>query len=410
MIEQFKSYFVKLERLSSTELDRSAEKLVVAENGNIAKLIAHIAEMSARKVALELGYKNLFDYCIRRLNLSEGAVPARIHVANVSRRFPQLLVALAENRISLTVASLLAAHVSENNVDKLISDCAGMTRKQTEVYLVTLRPKPVFEPSIRKRPSRPQPLAPRPQNERLTPKAPSPPLEQTPPKSSPTILQPARPDEFNFRFAAGRDFRDKFERLAEVLGVENAQKHMADILEKALDIALEKKDPKKKFERRKKREKSSKSRSRSNDVAKNDQPAKSRYIASEVSERVHARSNYQCQYCSSDGTRCSSRTGLQIEHVRPFGIFRSNDERFLQLLCAQHNGLAAERVYGKAFIQQKIYERGKRRDARRRAARDSFEVNASSAEVPGLPPKTPSQRFYQGTPLSGKASHRLPTP
>ena len=86
MIEQFKSYFVKLERLSSAELDRSAEKLVVAENGNIAKLIAHIAEMSARKLALELGYKNLFDYCIRRLNLSEGAVPARIHVANVSRR------------------------------------------------------------------------------------------------------------------------------------------------------------------------------------------------------------------------------------------------------------------------------------------------------------------------------------
>ena len=80
MIEKFKSYFSKLERLSSAELDRSAEKLVVAENGNIAKLIAHIAEMSARKAALELGYKNLYDYCVRRLNLSEGAVPARIHV------------------------------------------------------------------------------------------------------------------------------------------------------------------------------------------------------------------------------------------------------------------------------------------------------------------------------------------
>ena len=159
MIDQFKSYFVKLERLSSAELDRSAEKLVVAENGNIAKLIAHIAEMSARKAALELGYKNLFDYCVRRLNLSEGAVPARIHVANVSRRFPQLLVAFAENRISLTVASLLAAHVCEDNVDKLISDCAGMTRKATEEYLVALRPKPVFEPSIRKRP---RPAAPSP--------------------------------------------------------------------------------------------------------------------------------------------------------------------------------------------------------------------------------------------------------
>ncbi len=98
---------------------------------------------------------------------------------------------------------------------------------------------------------------------------------------------------------------------------------------------------------------------------KNDEPAKSRYIASEVSERVHERANYQCQFCASDGRRCIARTGLQIEHVRPFGIFRSNDERFLQLLCTQHNGLAAERVYGAAFMQRKIDERGRRREAPR---------------------------------------------
>ena len=111
MIEQFTSYFKKLERLSSDELHRSAEKLVLAENTSIAKLIAHLAEMSTRKTALALGYKSLYEYAIRRLNLSEGAVPARIHVANVSRRFPQILVALAESRISLTVAALLAPHL-----------------------------------------------------------------------------------------------------------------------------------------------------------------------------------------------------------------------------------------------------------------------------------------------------------
>ena len=172
MIDKFKSYFAKLERLSCAELDRSAEKLVLAENENVAKLIAHIAEMSTRKAALELGYKNLFGYCVRRLNLSEGAVPARIHVANVSRRFPQLRVALAENRISLTVTSLLAAHVSEDNVDKLISDCAGMTRKETEEYLVALRPNPVFEPLICRRP---QPSAPPSRLEKPTPHAPAPP-------------------------------------------------------------------------------------------------------------------------------------------------------------------------------------------------------------------------------------------
>ena len=374
MIEQFKSYFIKLERLSDAELNRSAETLVAAENGSIAKLIAHIAEMSAPKTALELGYKSLFDYCIRGLNLSEGAVPARIHVANVARRFPQLLVALAERRISLTVAGLLAPHVSENNVDKLISDCAGMTCKATQEYLVALEPKPVFEPSIRRRPSGQQPTAPpQPQNDKSSSNAQKPPLQQTPPKISPTILQPATPDEFNFRFSADREFKDKFDRLAEVLGVENAQNHMADILEKAIDIALEKKDPKKKLERRqerdKKREDSTKAQPRANEMAKNDEPAKSRYITSEVSERVHARAGYQCEHHALDGRRCSSRTGLQIEHVRPFGIFHNNDERFLKLLCPAHNGLAAERVYGAPFIQRKIEERRRRRDAGRSASR-----------------------------------------
>ncbi|TDI48157.1 MAG: hypothetical protein E2P02_01590 [Acidobacteria bacterium] len=195
--------------------------------------------------------------------MSEGAVPARIHVANVSRRFPQLLVALAGRRISLTVAALLAPHLTEDNVDKLISDCAGMTRRQTEEYVVAFKPKPVFEPSIRKRPSTTA-MEPSPSPSSSSP-APKPPPVETP-KSSPAILQPARPEVYNFRFSADKDFKDKFERLAEVLGVENAQKHMALVLEKALDLALEKKDPKKKLERRRKRQEGATAKSRLNEV------------------------------------------------------------------------------------------------------------------------------------------------
>ena len=65
MLERFKNYFGKLERLSDGELDRpafalrasarpsrslgvgwSAEKLVCAEKQNVAQLIAHIAELA----------------------------------------------------------------------------------------------------------------------------------------------------------------------------------------------------------------------------------------------------------------------------------------------------------------------------------------------------------------------------
>ena len=277
MLERFKNYFGKLERLSDGELDRpafalrasarpsrslgvgwSAEKLVCAEKQNVAQLIAHIAEMSSRKVALELGYKSTFHYCVERLRLSTGSVASRIHVANVSIRFPQLLVALAENRISLTVAGLLAPHLSEDNVDKLLADCAGMTKKEVLEYLVRIEPKPVFEPSIRRRPPRPLPVEAAPTERPTTPPRELTMRTQQLSPSSPNILQPAQPTAFNFRFSANRSFKEKFERLAEVMGVENAQKHMAEILEQALDVALDKKDPKRKFERRKARQKATK--------------------------------------------------------------------------------------------------------------------------------------------------------
>ena len=137
----------------------------------------------------------------------------RIQVANVSRRCPQILVALAENRenrMSLTVAGLLAPALTESNVEQLLSDCAGMSRREVEEYLVALRPKPVFMPSIRKTPSRPASAS----------VLKTPPVQARPtPRVAPSILEPATPVTFNFRFAAERRFKDKFERLAEVLGV-----------------------------------------------------------------------------------------------------------------------------------------------------------------------------------------------
>ena len=122
-----------------------------AEYHNVALVIAHIAELSRRKGDLKLGYPNLFVYCVKKLGLSEGSVALRIQVANVARRFPQVLAALAEGRISLSVAGRLAPHLGEENVEKLLSDCAGMTKRALEEYLVGQGPLPVVDPSARGR-------------------------------------------------------------------------------------------------------------------------------------------------------------------------------------------------------------------------------------------------------------------
>jgi hypothetical protein len=394
MVDEIKAYFETLEGLSAEELSESVEKLVRTEKRNVALVIAHIAEMSRRKAELACGYKNLFDYCVRRLRLSEGSVALRLQVANVSRRFPQILVALAENRISLTVAGHLAPHLREDNVDKLLSDCAGMTKRAVEEYLVALRPKAVFSPSIRKRPSskgerdkvqqpkgQKETAQEREQSKQSCPVASAEETPSQPPRSSSAnVLEPARPDVFNFRFAADGNFKAKFERLAEVLGVENPLKNMAEVFEKAVDISLEKKDPKKKLERRVERQSkrsTPSSGSRPDEIRPEGSPnkpegkGKSRYIPSEVRERVLARAGHQCEYRAKDGTRCSSKTGLQIEHSRPFAIYRSHEEHFLKVLCRRHNLFQAERVYGAEFIRAKIEEK-KRQKVSRSGVRQSF--------------------------------------
>ena len=169
------------------------------------------------------------EYCVRRLNLSEGSVALRIQVANVARRFPQVLASLAEGRISLSVAGRLAPHLVEENVERLLEDCAGMSKRAVEEYLVSLSPKPTFEPSIRKRPSSATKVERNSREEERSGTAP--PLEETSPLPSPAprgLLEPARPELYNFRFAAGKTFKEKLVRLAEVLGVESPEKNMAE--------------------------------------------------------------------------------------------------------------------------------------------------------------------------------------
>ena len=422
MSERVLAYFTALESRTNEELDRTARELAVSEKQEAARLVAHITEIGRRDYHLELGYKNLFEYCVKRLNLSEGSVYRRTQVARVCRRFPQILDALFAGRLHLTGASLIAPHLTEDTVETLIAQAAGKTKRQLERLRVTLAPKKTFEPSIRKqppgrpttKPSEENPATPAPpgaQGEKpASTRSPGP--DRSGPAGSrrtPDVLEPATEDRFNFRFSAGREFTEKFSRLAEVLGIESPRNHMEEIFEKALECALEKKDPARKLERRRKREakkeaaqespgprpgepvkKAETSRQEGEAVERGSQktadceseiPAVSRSVPSDVRERVLERAGYRCQYRSPDGVRCRSRTALQVEHTRPFAVWRSHDEQYLEAYCPAHNRFAATTFYGREFIQGKIEAR-RRSKEERSAIRSATVSDTCSSALP----------------------------
>ena len=242
MLERkLKSYFEHLERLSSTELHRSLEELVETERRNNAYVIVHLVEIRRRNLHLEFGYKSLFDYCVRELRLSEGSVWYRLQVAKVALRFPQVLEALVKGEISLSVAALLAPRLTGENVETLLADSARKTKREVETYLAGLAPKPQVTPGIRKRPRRPDEK--REEKEKSGQDAPCSEMARSQPDllgAAPVLQQseapqgevePAERDSYNFRFAAEKQFKEKLDRLAEVLGIEHPRRNIAKVLE-----------------------------------------------------------------------------------------------------------------------------------------------------------------------------------
>ena len=151
-------------------------------------------------------------------------------------------------------------------------------------------------------------------------------------------------------------------RFAEVLGVEDATRRMAEIFEKARDLALEKKDPQKKLEGRRKRQ-AARSRTRLDEVAgamKSAGHERSRYIPSSVREHLLERAGYQCEFRGPGGVRCTARTRLEVDHIDPIGKGGSCGEENLRVFCRGHNLLAAAREFGEEFMRGKFEGRKSR--------------------------------------------------
>src|SRR5262249_56082559 len=120
-----------------------------------------------------------------------------MQVANVARRFPAILSALAQNRISLSVAGALAPHVIEANSERLLSDCSGKSLREVKEYLVALKPRPLVKAGIQRKRSAP-PEAPQCRGERCGTHGaasllPMPPSARSPEKPSSSI-QPPEPE------------------------------------------------------------------------------------------------------------------------------------------------------------------------------------------------------------------------
>src|SRR5437867_6261548 len=120
-----------LTHLSDAVLLRDLAALVAQDHTTTAALLAHIAEVDARKLYLPAGYPSMHAYCVDELHLSEDAAYKRIQAARAARQFPALFTAVAQGRLHLAAVCLLVPHLTRENADDWVA--AATHRRKSEI-------------------------------------------------------------------------------------------------------------------------------------------------------------------------------------------------------------------------------------------------------------------------------------
>src|SRR5258706_10769426 len=110
-----------LTHLSDAALLRDLAALITRDRITTAALLAHIAEVDARRLYLPRGYASMHAYCVEALHLSDDAAYKRIQAARAARRFPALFDAVADGRLHLSAVCLIAPHLTPENFDALVA-------------------------------------------------------------------------------------------------------------------------------------------------------------------------------------------------------------------------------------------------------------------------------------------------
>jgi len=129
-----------LRHLTDQVLLRDLSTIVARDRANTAALLAHLAEVDARRLYAPAGYPSMYLFCVRELQMSEDEALKRIRVARTAREYPAVFAAIAEGRLNLNAVLLLTPFLTPENADDLLAAAAGRCRTELEQLLANRFP------------------------------------------------------------------------------------------------------------------------------------------------------------------------------------------------------------------------------------------------------------------------------
>jgi len=369
--------FWKLEHCSNEQLLSRLQHIMLSGRRLTAELVAHLGEVEERRLHLGAACSSMFDYCVRRLGLSEDEACRRIEVARLARRFPAMFPRLASGEISLTVAALLKSHLSTDNETHVLEAVKGKTVAQARVVLAALFPMPDAPEVVRKLPERRAPASVTPATLPLNDvrdaaatasvaasaprmsvcdaESPSEPVPAARPArdvaqpvargtaapAPPARIEPLSAARYRVQLTVSAELKHKLDQARDLLRHRNPSGDLAVVVERALDLLLEQVMKERFGATNNPRQRGS----------------KSERVNNATRRAVLAHDGLQCSWVDEEGHRCPATGWLELDHHQPRGKGGGSEPENVRMLCKPHNRLAAEREYGRMKIARAIAQR-----------------------------------------------------
>jgi hypothetical protein len=361
-----------LSHLSDPELLRGLASLVAQDRAITATLLAHIAEVDARRLYLPAAYPSMYAYCVQELHLSEASAYKRIQAARTAREFPAIFEALEDGRLHLSAVVQLAPYLTPENAEGLLAEAEHRTKSEVEELLARHFPRSEAMGLVQALPASPR------SNEQLAPgrvEGPGPDDPETPQLAPGRVgtrskLAPVAAERFMLEVTIGRSTQDKLRYAQDLLGHELPSGDLAEVLDQAFDALIEKLEKRKFAATRRPRPSQRPS-------------AHSRHIPAQVKRAVWERDGGQCTFVSETGRRCPARKPLEFDHVEEVARGGRASVAGIRLRCRAHNQYGAECAFGAGFMRDKreaaqraAEARRQEQEARARARRAAEEVIA----------------------------------
>src|SRR5450432_1991266 len=145
--------FWELGGVSDQQLRSGLATLLASDARTQARVIAHISEVEERRLHSKDGYSSLFEYCVKKLGLSESEAFHRLTAARIARQFPTVFGMIESRRIHLTAVCLLRDYLTPENHLELLAEASNKTKFQVQELLARRFPRPDVVSRIRKLPS-----------------------------------------------------------------------------------------------------------------------------------------------------------------------------------------------------------------------------------------------------------------